>query len=68
MVHIRQPFLSILSSIVFSGIALAIAFDAKEGTEEVMLGDLPLNPSAGWALVGILFLMAYFSLIYLKER
>jgi len=64
MIHIRQPFFSIAASAVFG--LLALLLDAATNSV-VVIGGTELTSSAAWALTGVLFLMAYFSLVHLKD-
>lgn len=66
MLHIRQPFLSIAMAIIFSVLGLMYGLaTAKE--VNVVLGTIELNASASWALTGIMFLMAYFAMVHIKD-
>jgi len=66
MIHIRQPFFSIAASAVFGLLALLFGIDAATNSV-VVIGGTELTSSAAWALTGVLFLMAYFSLVHLKD-
>lgn len=66
MVHIRQPFFSILTAVVFGVLGLLYSFDAMNGTV-VFIGGAELPAGATWALVGLLFLMAYFAIVHMKD-
>lgn len=66
MVHIRQPMFSIMTAVIFALIGLVLGLGAGNGSE-VMLADITLNSSTAWALSGLMFLMAYFSLVHLKD-
>lgn len=68
MVHIRQPFFSIMTAMIFSLLGLLHGLDAINGTGVVMISNnVEINTSAAWALTGVMFLMAYFALVHLKE-
>jgi hypothetical protein len=67
MVHIRQPFFSIATATIFAILGLVLGLGAGEGTE-VMLGTYTLSAGAAWALTGLMFLMAYFALVHLKDK
>jgi hypothetical protein len=67
MIHIRQPFFSIATAVIYGILGVIIGQGAGQSTT-VMLGSLELNQATGWALTGVLFLMAYFSLVHLKDR
>lgn len=66
MIRIRQPFFSITTAIVFSLLGLLHAIDAVNGTT-LVIGGAELAPGAEWALTGILFLMAYFAIVHMKD-
>lgn len=66
MVHIRQPFFSIASASVFGILGLLFGIDAARNSA-VMIGGAELTQGATWALTGVLFLMAYFALVHLKD-
>jgi len=65
-IHIRQPFFSIVTAIIFSVLGLFYGTSAVNNSG-AMLGTLELNVSITWALTGVMFLMAYFALIHLTD-
>lgn len=67
MVHIRQPFFSIATATIFGGLGLIYGIGANDGYP-VVLGGAELDSVYGYALSGLLFLMAYFALVHLKLR
>jgi len=66
MVHIRQPFFSIITATVFSLLGLMYGLTAAKGVG-IMFGTIELNISATWALTGVMFLMSYFALVHIKD-
>jgi len=66
MVHIRQPFFSIAAASVFGILGLLFGIDAARNSV-VIIGGVELAQNAVWALTGVLFLMAYFALVHLKD-
>lgn len=66
MVHIRQPFFSIITATVFSLMGLMYGISAGKGAG-IAFGTIELNMSASWALTGVMFLMAYFALVHIKD-
>ena len=66
MVHIRQPFFSIVTAIIFSIMGLLYGWNAAEGNSAV-LGPINLGVPTTWGLAGVMFLMAYFAIVHLKE-
>ena len=65
-IHIRQPFFSIVTAIIFGILGLFYGIGAVNGTG-VVLGSTELNVSVSWALTGVMFLMAYFALVHLTD-
>lgn len=65
MVRMRQPFFSIAAAAIFSITGLLIASEVAKG-DSVRIGDLHENIL--WGMVGVMFLMAYFSLVHLKDK
>lgn len=65
-IHIRQPFFSITTAIIFGIFGLMYGLAAAKGMG-VMLGTLSLSVPVSWAISGIMFLMAYFALIHLTD-
>jgi hypothetical protein len=67
MVHMRQPFFSIVSALVYLSGALLLA--AVAGSQSPLtIGGAVLNDGALWSISGLFFLMAYFSLVHLKDK
>jgi hypothetical protein len=53
-------------AIIFSVLGLMYGLaTAKE--VNVVLGTIELNAGASWALTGIMFLMAYFAMVHIKD-
>jgi hypothetical protein len=80
MVHIRQPYFSILSATIFTLLGLAYTLSAHVETQAA-LGNIPalgapqmvlmggtVGPSIGFVIAGVCFLMAYFSIVHLKYK
>lgn len=67
MVHIRQPFFSIVTAIIFTMFGLLFGLDVVRESA-VTIGGIKVGASAAWALTGVMFLMAYFSLVHIKYR
>lgn len=67
MVHMRQPFYSIVSAVVYLAGALLLAAVSQSGAV-VSVGFTTLNGSALLSVAGLFFIMAYFSLVHLKYR
>lgn len=67
MVHIRQPFFSIAAASIFGALGLIYGVGAMVGYPFILL-DAELDPTVGYALSGLLLLMAYFSLVHLRYR
>jgi hypothetical protein len=67
MVHMREPFLSITSGVIFAILGLIFA-NAAATTETINLANVEVTSSVSWALTGVLFIMAYFSLVHLKYK
>jgi len=80
MVHIRQPYFSILSATIFALAGLAYTLSAHIETQAA-LGNIPnlgapqmvlmggdVSPAIGFVIAGVCFLMAYFSLVHLKYK
>ena len=65
-VHIRQPFFSIVTAIIFGLLGLFYGIGAVQGAG-VMLGSFELDVAVSWALTGVMFLMAYFALVHLTD-
>ena len=63
----RQPFFSIVSAVVYLLGALLFA-GAAEMQVPLTLGGAALSDSVTWAIGGLFFLMAYFSLVHLKYK
>jgi len=66
MVHIRQPFFSIVAAVIFGLLGTLYGLSAGQGSGAV-LGSIELNVPVTWALSGVMFLMAYFALVHIKE-
>jgi len=66
MIHIRQPFFSIITATIFGLLAVMYGIAAGHGTG-IMFGSIELNVPATWALTGVMFLMAYFALVHIKD-
>ncbi len=66
MVHMRQPFFSIATSIIFSLLGLVYGIDAIHNNAVVIAGA-EVSPSALWTIAGTMFLMAYFALVHLHD-
>ncbi len=66
MVHMRQPFFSIATSIIFSLLGLVYGIDAIHNNTIIIAGA-EVSSSALWAIAGIMFLMAYFALVHLND-
>lgn len=67
MVEMRQPFYSIVSAVIFGGLGLAYGIQSIGGFE-VVFGGIQLSSQLGWAISGVLFLMAYFSIAHLQTK
>ena len=67
MVHIRQPFFSIATAVIFAALGFAFAMSAYADMP-AMLGGAELSASVATALSGLMLLMAYFSLVHLKHE
>jgi len=66
MIQIRQPFFSIVTAIIFGFLGFMYGVNAMNNIG-VTFGTIELNLSASWALTGVMFLMAYFALVHLKD-
>jgi len=66
MIHIRQPFFSIANAAVFALLGLGAACLAVNAEPLVIMAQ-EAPKQALWAFVGLSFLMAYFSLVHLKN-
>jgi hypothetical protein len=67
MVRIRQPFFSIATAFVFSALAVMYGLNAATGVS-VFIGSVEFNAAASWALTGVMFLMAYFALVHIRDK
>jgi hypothetical protein len=80
LVHIRQPYFSIINATLFALVGLAYTLSAHVETQAA-LGNIPalgapqmvlmggaVNPAISFVIAGVSFLMAYFSLVHLKYR
>ncbi len=67
MLHMRQPFYSIVSAIIFGGLGLVYGLQSINGFD-VRFGGVTLSTQIGWAISGVLFLMAYFSIAHLQTK
>ena len=80
LVHIRQPYFSVINATLFGLVGLAYALSAhvetqallgnvdKLGQPQMVLMGGQVGPVAGFTIAGVCFLMAYFSLVHLKYR
>jgi len=66
MLHVRQPFFSLAVASFLSALALLHGMGLATGNAVVIAG-FELSDSAGWAVVGVMFLLAYFALVHLKD-
>jgi hypothetical protein len=66
MVHIRQPFFSIAAAAIFGALGLMGGMSIMTNSP-VVFGGNELNDQTLWSFIGVMFLMAYFSLVHLKE-
>jgi len=66
MVHIRQPFFSIVSATIFMLLGLLYGVSNVNG-DPISIGVVKFVPPVSWAVTGIMFLMAYFSLVHMKK-
>lgn len=64
LIHMRQPFFSITTGGIFA--LLGLLFGLASGTNSLVFGGVAIGSSASWALTGLMFVMAYFSLVHLK--
>lgn len=67
MIHMRQPFFSIANSVIYIALGMVFGIAGTAG-HTVQFGTLVFDASALWALTGIMFLMAYFSLVHIREK
>jgi len=67
MFHIRQPFFSIVSAFIYTLMGLLFAGSAVDGVTS-HLGGFELGPVAAWVFTGLMFVMAYFSLVHLRHE
>lgn len=67
MLYIRQPFFSIATASIFAALGLVYGIGAQLNFPVVFL-NTNIDPTVGYALSGLLFVMAYFSLVHLKQR
>lgn len=67
MIHMRQPFYSIASAATYLLCAIGLGLLAAT-PDAVLLFGTTAPSSALWALCGLMFLMAYFSLVHLKFK
>jgi hypothetical protein len=66
MVHINQKFLS-LATATFLGL-LGLLHGMGLGTgNPIEIASFELGPSAGWMLVGVMFVLAYFHIVHLSD-
>lgn len=63
----RQPFFSIANSIIYIALGLVFGVAGTAG-DTIQFGTFTFSSSALWALTGIMFLMAYFSLVHLRNK
>ena len=66
MLHIQQPFFSIVTAGIFTLLGVFYGVTAGSG-EGVIFSNVQITVSASWALSGLMFLMAYFALVHLKD-
>ncbi len=66
MLKMKQQFYSIAAAIVFLILAVLCAYGSTKGG--VAFGDMVFGASMGWALCGVLFVMAYFSLVHMVNK
>jgi phosphate/sulfate permease len=79
LVHIRQPYFSIINAAIFGLLGLAFSLSAHFEIQ-VVLNGLPavspqmvlsgavISPAMGFVIAGVFFVMAYFSLVHLKYK
>jgi hypothetical protein len=67
MIHMRQPFFSVISATIYFAAALMFA-GTTNFTPSVTFGDATLSTGVSWAISGLCFVMAYFSLVHLKHK
>jgi hypothetical protein len=67
MIHMRQPFFSIVSALVYLISAMLFAFMAVNSVS-VSVGGADLSTSVMQAISGLFFVMAYFSLVHIKYK
>ncbi|MBP9749611.1 MAG: hypothetical protein KBD21_02680 [Candidatus Pacebacteria bacterium] len=67
MIRMRQPFFSIASAIIYMLCAIGLAALATQ-RNSVILSGTTVPDFALWALCGLSFIMAYFSLVHLKFK
>ncbi|MBP9760541.1 MAG: hypothetical protein KBD24_04255 [Candidatus Pacebacteria bacterium] len=65
MVHMNQPFFSIVSAAIFSILGLFFGSMGVLG-DMVTFGYLEVTSQAVWGITGLMFIMAYFSLVHLR--
>lgn len=65
MLHMRQPFFSIVSAIIYLFTALIVGGFAGSHVT-LAFGDMPVSSSIAWLVAGLFFIMAYFSLVHLS--
>ncbi len=67
MIHMRQPFFSIASATTYLLCAVGLGWLAVT-PDSVSLYGIPASSAVLYTLCGLMFLMAYFSLVHLKFK
>lgn len=67
MLHIRKSFHSLASAAIFLVLGLLYSMSALSGTP-IILSGLEIATPMSWAVVGLMFVMAYFSLVHITHE
>lgn len=67
MIQMKQPFYSIAAAVIF--VAWGIVHGVRSVQQwEVMIGGWAMPIEVSYAITGLMFVMAYFSLIHLRHK
>lgn len=65
MLHMRQPYFSMLSALIYGLLGVLFGLSAAFGAP-ITLQGVELAGAIEWSITGVMFIMAYFSLVHLR--
>ena len=65
MLKMKLSVYHLINTLFYATIGLVIGFQAHKGLD-VMIGEYHVDPALSWTVVGLSFIMALFSLKFLK--